>query len=330
MRYFLVKFSRGKIIAFDLDEALSFEGESGPYIQYAVVRARNILQKVQERLDLSETDAARRRSPPPPDAELDGENGTHDVWSLMLEAARLDDVIEQVIRTLEFSILAKYAFSAGPVVQRVLPSGVDRQRGARRRPALARGGRDLRPGSADARARSDGHRDPRADVGAGDAAGSPITPCRRPADYDAAVRRAGGDALGAVDRRATIRTAMLAQVDGLLLTGGDDVDPALFGATAPPDLRAGRTRARCVRDRAGAPGAGGQIVPVLAICRGLQVLNVARGGTLIQDIPSEPGPLEPHSLDRPPTRTGARRRGGRRFAPGQCCWVRAARRAAAR
>jgi len=110
VRYFLVKFSRGKIIAFDLDEALSFEGESGPYIQYAVVRARNILQKVQERLDLSES-VVRASLPTAPPAELDGQNGSHEVWGLVLEAARLDDVIEQVVRTLEFSILAKYAFS---------------------------------------------------------------------------------------------------------------------------------------------------------------------------------------------------------------------------
>ena len=39
VRYFMVRFSRGKVIAFDIDEALSFEGESGPYLQYAVVRA---------------------------------------------------------------------------------------------------------------------------------------------------------------------------------------------------------------------------------------------------------------------------------------------------
>jgi arginyl-tRNA synthetase len=110
VRYFLVKFSRGKIIAFDLDEALSFEGESGPYIQYAVVRARNILQKMQERLGLSEADLLGSLQGATHD-ELDGRNGTHEVWSLILDAARLDDVIEQVIRTLEFSILAKYAFS---------------------------------------------------------------------------------------------------------------------------------------------------------------------------------------------------------------------------
>ena len=46
VRYFLVKFSRGKVIVFDIDEALSFEGETGPYIQYAAVRANNILAKL--------------------------------------------------------------------------------------------------------------------------------------------------------------------------------------------------------------------------------------------------------------------------------------------
>ena len=61
MRYFLIKFSRGKVIAFDLDEALSFEGESGPYIQYAVVRANNIFQKLQQRDGLDEAGAAGRR-----------------------------------------------------------------------------------------------------------------------------------------------------------------------------------------------------------------------------------------------------------------------------
>jgi arginyl-tRNA synthetase len=110
VRYFLVKFSRGKIIAFDLDEALSFEGESGPYIQYAVVRARNILQKLQDRLGLAEG-ALLADLPSTPPSELDGGNGAHEVWGLVLEASRLDDVVEQVIRTLEFSILAKYAFS---------------------------------------------------------------------------------------------------------------------------------------------------------------------------------------------------------------------------
>jgi arginyl-tRNA synthetase len=109
VRYFLIKFSRGKVIAFDLDEALSFEGESGPYIQYAVVRANNIFQKVQQRDGLDES-ALLATLPDVSAAELMGEHGDHELWSLVLEASRLDEVVEQVIRTLEFSVLAKYAF----------------------------------------------------------------------------------------------------------------------------------------------------------------------------------------------------------------------------
>jgi arginyl-tRNA synthetase len=54
VRYFLIKFSRGKVIAFDIEEALSFEGETGPYLQYAVVRANNILTKLAERDGVNE------------------------------------------------------------------------------------------------------------------------------------------------------------------------------------------------------------------------------------------------------------------------------------
>jgi arginyl-tRNA synthetase len=109
-RYFLIKFSRGKVIAFDLEEALSFEGESGPYIQYAVVRANNIFGKVQQRDGLDEA-ALLAALMDVPASELTGENGSHELWSLVLEASRLDEIVEQVIRTLEFSVLAKYAFS---------------------------------------------------------------------------------------------------------------------------------------------------------------------------------------------------------------------------
>ncbi|HZI82156.1 MAG TPA: arginine--tRNA ligase [Vicinamibacterales bacterium] len=110
VRYFMVKFSRGKVIAFDLGEALNFTGESGPYIQYAVVRANKIVQNLEERLGVSEAALVQSLATVPP-AEIDGGNGSHEVWALVLEAARLDDVVEQVIRTLEFSVLAKWAFS---------------------------------------------------------------------------------------------------------------------------------------------------------------------------------------------------------------------------
>jgi arginyl-tRNA synthetase len=108
VRYFLIKFSRGKVIAFDLDEALSFQGESGPYIQYAIVRINNIFRKLQERDGLTEA-ALMAPLATVPAGELTGDNG-HELWSLVLDAARLDEVVEQVVATLEFSVLAKYAF----------------------------------------------------------------------------------------------------------------------------------------------------------------------------------------------------------------------------
>jgi arginyl-tRNA synthetase len=110
VRYFLIKFSRNKIIAFDLEEALSFEGESGPYIQYAVVRANNIFQKLRQRDGLREADLVASLEGVPTD-ELVGANGSHELWQLVLDASRLDEVVEQVVRSLEFSVLAKYAFA---------------------------------------------------------------------------------------------------------------------------------------------------------------------------------------------------------------------------
>jgi arginyl-tRNA synthetase len=109
VRYFMVKYSRTKIIAFDIDEALAFEGESGPYLQYAVVRAQNIFAKLRERDGLDEAAVFAKLGSLAP-AELAGEGGSHDLWALILEASRLDEIVEQVVRTLEFSVLAKYAF----------------------------------------------------------------------------------------------------------------------------------------------------------------------------------------------------------------------------
>lgn len=109
IRYFMLKFSRGKLIVFDIEEALSFEGETGPYLQYAVVRANNIFNKLQEREGVSEADvlAALESSST---GELESDEDSHTLWAVVFEASRLDDIVEQVIRSLEFSILAKYVF----------------------------------------------------------------------------------------------------------------------------------------------------------------------------------------------------------------------------
>jgi arginyl-tRNA synthetase len=108
VRYFMIKYSRGKVIAFDISEALSFEGESGPYLQYAVVRANNIFAKLKERLGMDEA-SVRADLAHTAATALDGEEGD-ELWGLVLEAARLDEIVEQVVRSLEFSVLAKHAF----------------------------------------------------------------------------------------------------------------------------------------------------------------------------------------------------------------------------
>jgi arginyl-tRNA synthetase len=111
IRYFMLKFSRGKLIVFDIEEALSFEGETGPYLQYATVRAGNILHKLQDREGVSEADVLRSLDDLAAD-EITGESEdpTHDLWAVVFEASRLDEVVDSVVRSLEFSGLAKYTF----------------------------------------------------------------------------------------------------------------------------------------------------------------------------------------------------------------------------
>ncbi|HJN93023.1 MAG TPA: DALR anticodon-binding domain-containing protein, partial [Dehalococcoidia bacterium] len=97
-------------ITFDIDEALSFEGETGPYLQYALVRANNIFETLRARTGLTEADIIRALPATPADTlQADLEGG--DLWNLVLESARLDEVVEQAVRTLELSSLAKHAFA---------------------------------------------------------------------------------------------------------------------------------------------------------------------------------------------------------------------------
>jgi putative glutamine amidotransferase len=86
--------------------------------------------------------------------------------------------------------------------------------------------------------------------------------------------------------------AALDAVRGLVLTGGEDVEPGRYGAT--PHAKLGETdRARDAVELALITGAERRRLPILAICRGIQILNVALGGTLYQDLASErPGPVD--------------------------------------
>ncbi len=112
-----------------------------------------------------------------------------------------------------------------------------------------------------------------------------ISPNRKTADYERSVIEAGGDPL-VVDLGSGSPATLLDGVAALLLTGGGDIDPALFGEDRHPafqEAEPGRDAAEIALVlQALATG-----LPVLAICRGVQVLNVALGGSLIQDIPSQ-------------------------------------------
>jgi len=106
LRYFMLKFTRNSVIAFDFKDALSFEGETGPYIQYAVVRARNIFRKSGVTPEAMLVEFAELHGI---GVYLEGEDAT-DIWSLWLRAGRRTLVLDQCITTSEPAYLAKHAF----------------------------------------------------------------------------------------------------------------------------------------------------------------------------------------------------------------------------
>jgi arginyl-tRNA synthetase len=105
LRYFMLKFTRNSVIAFDFQEALSFEGETGPYVQYTAVRARNILRKLAERGE-SLPDFARELDR----ASMERQLASEDFWQLLLMASKADSAIERAVGSGEPAHVAKYAF----------------------------------------------------------------------------------------------------------------------------------------------------------------------------------------------------------------------------
>ena len=106
LRFFLLRFTRNTVIAFDYHDALAFDGETGPYVQYAAVRAANIFRKAgvapEEALAaMAYLDVAEM---------LQGDEGTS-VWEVWLTASRLSQVLEQAIAAAEPALLARYAFA---------------------------------------------------------------------------------------------------------------------------------------------------------------------------------------------------------------------------
>ena len=122
LRYFLLKFTRNSVIAFDFQEALSFEGETGPYCQYAAVRTNSIFRKLGSEL-VTQANLIIERSGNDAEVQsrvtevLSGEDGT-EIWSLVMLAERLDEVIQQCKVSAEPANIAKYTFTLAKAFSR--------------------------------------------------------------------------------------------------------------------------------------------------------------------------------------------------------------------
>jgi len=115
LRFFMLKYTRNSLIAFDFQEALSFEGETGPYVQYTAVRARNILRKLTDRGEAlpdfaTELDEAAMRR----------QLASEDFWQLLLIASKVETSVERAVTSGEPAHVAKYAFQLAQAFQQFL------------------------------------------------------------------------------------------------------------------------------------------------------------------------------------------------------------------
>jgi arginyl-tRNA synthetase len=119
LRYFLLKFTRNSVIAFDFKEALSFEGETGPYCQYAAVRVNSIFRKLDEQASAraeelilkTTTGSEGSQAEASKISEVFADEAGTEIWSLVMLAERLDEVIAQCAASAEPANLAKYTFT---------------------------------------------------------------------------------------------------------------------------------------------------------------------------------------------------------------------------
>ncbi len=109
LRYFLVKFNRNRKIIFDFKDALSFEGDTGPYVQYSVVRASNILRKIHEREGWTPEDL-KGKVDSLDWSFLEGTEGDH-YWEIVSVGSRWPERVRQAVESLEISLLSRHCFS---------------------------------------------------------------------------------------------------------------------------------------------------------------------------------------------------------------------------
>jgi arginyl-tRNA synthetase len=102
LRFFMVKMSTQRVIAFDFDEALSFEGDSGPYLQYSLVRMRNIRRKLKASGMAADVTPEEVRA-------LPGESFPDELWELVLGVAQIGELVAKAVESLEISLIARQA-----------------------------------------------------------------------------------------------------------------------------------------------------------------------------------------------------------------------------
>lgn len=111
LRYFMLKFARNSLIVFDFEEALNFEGETGPYLQYTAVRLNSIFRKLEDRAGFGQKELGSLLTEERIPLEALTEAEERDFWNLVFYASQVEESILHSILSLEFSHLAKFAFN---------------------------------------------------------------------------------------------------------------------------------------------------------------------------------------------------------------------------
>lgn len=111
VRYFMLKYARNSLIVFDFDEALNFEGETGPYLQYTAVRLKSIFRKFEEKTGCDSQELLTRVANSQFDLSQLKPEEARDFWELMVYGSSLDEEVLRAIATLEFAGLAKFTFN---------------------------------------------------------------------------------------------------------------------------------------------------------------------------------------------------------------------------
>jgi len=111
VRYFMLKYARNSLIVFDFDEALNFEGETGPYLQYTAVRLKSIFRKFEEKTGGNSQELLTRVVNSQFDLSQLKPEEARDFWELIVYGSSLDEEVLRAIATLEFAGLAKFTFN---------------------------------------------------------------------------------------------------------------------------------------------------------------------------------------------------------------------------